>query len=256
MDTVKELPTEKQAGDAEMAEAFTTASGLRCHGTTNRSELRKAIAAVKVGDKVSLWGKVNMVVNVKGTPIIHLDLDAIDTGRPKPGADEPRWRTTLRWNGAEVARLLVPAETLLHLPCPHLPAATTTLRIELRRFPKVELKIGGHLVEAELADTQELRSYGMQGRPPPKPNHGMWFVYERPFKAVFVMKTVSFPLSIAFIRDDGKIVNIEKLDPGDLDRALAKEKVRYILEMRQGWFRTHGVKVGDKVEFPKPEEEI
>jgi len=247
VDAVKALPTKGW----DMIDAFTTAGGIRCRAAQDATQLRKAIATVKIGDKLSLWGKV---IAVDGGPTLLLD--ALDTGHPQPGTDEPRWRTALRWNDAEVARLLVPAETLLHLPCPHLAPATTTVRIEQRRFPKVELTIGGQAVEAELADTQELRSYGLQGRPGLLPDHGMWFVYERPFKAVFVMKTVSFPLSIAFMRDDGTIVNIEKLNPGDLHRALAKEKVRYILEMRQGWFGAHGVKPGDKVEFPKPDEEI
>jgi len=236
---------------AKDGDAFTTAGGLRCRVAADNAKLRKAIASVKIDDRVSLWGQV--VAHDDGPALL---LDKLDTGRPKPGADAPRWRTSLRWNDAEVARLLVPAETRLHLPCPHLATATTTVRIELRPFPKVELKIGGHAVEAEVADTQELRSYGMQGRPKPLPNHGMWFVYEQPFKAVFVMKEVSFPLSIAFVRGDGTIVNIEKLNPGDEHRALAKDKVRYVLEMRQGWFRAHGIKPGDKVEFPKPDEEI
>jgi uncharacterized protein len=252
VDKVKALSTPiEHSLDAQVIDVFTTSGGLRCRVFAGHTELLKATASVKVDHRLAMWGKVFVL---DGGPALLLD--KLDTGRPKPGTDELRWRTSLRWNDAEVARLLVPAETVLHLPCPHLPAATTTVRIELRRFPKVDLRVDGHDVEAELAYTQELRSYGMQGRPPPLPDHGMWFVYERPFKAVFVMKTVSFPLSIAFVGDDGKIVNIEKLNPGDLHRAVAQEDVRYILEMRQGWFEARGIKPGDKVEFPKPDEEI
>jgi len=235
VDTAKALATEEPT-QADTVGVFLTAGGLHCRVAADAVGLRKAAASVQIGDKLSLWGQVIVGDN---DPVLLLD--GLDTGRPKPSTDEPTWHATLRWNGAEVARLLVPAETTLHLPCPHLPAATATIAIDLRRFPKVDLKVDGHDVE---------------GRPAPLPDHGMWFVYERPFKAVFVMKTVSFPLSIAFVADDGTIVNIEKLNPGDLHRAVAKKNVRYILEMRQGWFDARRIKPGDKVEFPKPDEEI
>ena len=58
------------------------------------------------------------------------------------------------------------------------------------------------------------------------------------------------PLSAAFIRADGWICQIEKMQPLTLTRHLSKMPVKYVLEMNQGWFERNGVSVGDYVEIP------
>lgn len=174
------------------------------------------------------------------------------TPRDQTGG-EPGWDVAFRWNGRQVAALSRAGLTIVTVPCPHGGPDGEKLMLELREFKVAELRVGGYPVMAEVADTPRARSYGLQGRSGLPPDYGMWFIFDRPFRAVFVMKTVSFPLSVAFVRADGGIVGIERLSPGDARRATATEPVLYALEMPQGWFEEHGVVPGSRVEFPAPD---
>ena len=61
------------------------------------------------------------------------------------------------------------------------------------------------------------------------------------------MKNTLLPLSIAFIADDGTVVNIRDMQPQALDSHCSDKPVRYVLEMNQGWFAKRGVKPGFKL---------
>ena len=52
----------------------------------------------------------------------------------------------------------------------------------------------------------------------------------------FWMKNTLLPLSVAFIADDGSIVNIDDMKPQTLDSHCSNKPVRFVLEMNQGWF--------------------
>jgi hypothetical protein len=82
------------------------------------------------------------------------------------------------------------------------------------------------------------------------PDEGMLFYFERPLLATFVMKTVSFPIAVAFISADGVILNIEKLNPGDAQGVTSAGLVSYVLEMQQDWFDKNGVRPGGRVVIP------
>jgi uncharacterized membrane protein (UPF0127 family) len=164
---------------------------------------------------------------------------------------EPPW-TVVVWQGdTEVARFSRPGEYAVRLPCAHREGAAEAASVRLREFKVVDLEVGGHRVSAELADTPAKLSWGLQGRDGLGPDEGMLFFFERPLRPVFAMKTVSFPLSIAFVRADGTIVSVEKLSPGDRRRVTSPVPVNYALEMAQGWFESHDVAPGGgKVTMP------
>mgnify|MGYP001586407314 FL=1 len=63
------------------------------------------------------------------------------------------------------------------------------------------------------------------------------------------MKNTYIPLSIAFISGEGKIVDIQDMEP--LSEALHYPSAlyHYALEVNQGWFQKYGIKVGDVVKF-------
>jgi hypothetical protein len=66
------------------------------------------------------------------------------------------------------------------------------------------------------------------------------------------MKNTLVPLSVAFIDEAGKIINIEDMQPQTQDAHCAKRPARYALEMNQGWFRQKNVKPGAKIDgLPK-----
>lgn len=116
------------------------------------------------------------------------------------------------------------------------------------RLPTTQLSAGIHIIRAEVADTDATRRDGLMFRRELPGNDGMLFVFERPDVQCFWMRNTLLPLSIAFIADDGTIVNIEDMAPQTEDPHCAKKPVRYALEMAQGWFAEHGIAAGKKLD--------
>ena len=113
-------------------------------------------------------------------------------------------------------------------------------------LPRIELRAGMHRILAEVASTDETRSRGLMFRDKLGPNEGMLFVFRDKAPHCFWMRNTLIPLSIAFIRDDGSIVNIAEMQPRTDDSHCAIEPVRYALEMDKGWFESKGIKVGSR----------
>jgi hypothetical protein len=118
-------------------------------------------------------------------------------------------------------------------------------------LPRVELQAGIHLIRAEVAADNTTRSKGLMFREKLGPNEGMLFVFQQPSAQCFWMRNTLIPLSIAFIDDDGSIVNIEDMQPKTEDSHCSAKPVRYALEMEQGWFRKKGLAAGARLSGPK-----
>ena len=117
-----------------------------------------------------------------------------------------------------------------------------------QKLPTVTLSAGMHLIQAELAQTSEQRSIGLMHRPKMGANEGMLFVFESASEQCFWMKNTLLPLSIAFLADDGQVVNIEDMAPQTLNGHCSRRPVRYALEMNQGWFAKRGIKAGSRLQ--------
>lgn len=115
-------------------------------------------------------------------------------------------------------------------------------------LPTTQLSAGIHIIRAEVANTDATRRDGLMFRKELPGNAGMLFVFEQPDVQCFWMRNTLLPLSIAFIADDGTIVNIDDMAPQTEDPHCAKKPVRYALEMAQGWFDQHGIKAGRKID--------
>lgn len=118
------------------------------------------------------------------------------------------------------------------------------------RLPTVDLRAGMHTIKAELAVTPEQQMTGMMFRKEMNGNEGMLFVADEKSARCFWMKNTLVPLTIAFIGDDGTIVNLADMQPLDERSHCAKAPVRFALEMRQGWFDKRGIKAGAKLSGP------
>lgn len=116
------------------------------------------------------------------------------------------------------------------------------------RLPTIQLNIGIHLINAAVAATPAQREQGLMFRNKMAPNEGMIFLFEAPAQVCMWMKHTLIPLSVAFIDSDGKIVNIEDMQPETTDPHCSKKPVPYALEMNQGWFRQIYIKPGSIVE--------
>lgn len=111
-----------------------------------------------------------------------------------------------------------------------------------------EISVDGVPVVVEIADTSYKKSIGLQNRDSLEDNQGMLFVYKKPRFLQFWMKDTSIPLDLAYIDEEGKILQIIQLVPFDETAQPSDEKVKCALEMNQGWFDENGVSVGDYID--------
>jgi uncharacterized membrane protein (UPF0127 family) len=135
----------------------------------------------------------------------------------------------------------------LSLPGAFAPAAALAPTEAQATLPIVTLKAGIHVIRAELADNARTRQLGLMHRESLAPNHGMLFVFERKGGHCFWMRNTLIPLSIAFLDDDGTIVNIVDMAPHSEESHCPERAVRFALEMDAGWFEKRGLGAGSKL---------
>jgi uncharacterized membrane protein (UPF0127 family) len=114
-------------------------------------------------------------------------------------------------------------------------------------LPTTTLSAGIHTIKAMVAQTPSERQVGLMFRREMGTQEGMLFVFEAAAPQCFWMKNTLLPLSAAFIGDDGRIVNIEDMQPQTLASHCSDKPVRFVLEMNQGWFAKRGLKKGDRL---------
>lgn len=107
-------------------------------------------------------------------------------------------------------------------------------------------------LRVELPMTNAAYQQGLMGRPPLPDTEGMLFVMARRPVCSFWMKDTPSPLTIAFADADGRIIDIQDMEPFSLDTHDPGRPCAYALEMARGWFERHGVRAGDFLRFPWP----
>lgn len=115
------------------------------------------------------------------------------------------------------------------------------------RLATVPITAGMHVIQAELAVTPQQQMTGMMFRTTMGANEGMLFVNDEPGMRCFWMRNTLLPLTIAFIDDDGTIVNLADMAPRSEASHCSEKPVRFALEMNQGWFAKRGIKAGFKL---------
>lgn len=112
---------------------------------------------------------------------------------------------------------------------------------------ELSLELGSASVRVEVAATPQDRERGLMGRARLCNDCGMLFVFDHADRLAFWMKDTPLPLSIAFIAADGRILNIEDMQPYTTSRHYARGDALYALEMNRGWFGEHGIAPGDRI---------
>ncbi len=118
-----------------------------------------------------------------------------------------------------------------------------------RRDEKFEVRVDAAKLTVELAADPDSRARGLMHRTDLEQDAGMLFVFEYSAEWGFWMKNTFIPLSIAFIREDRTILNIEDMYPHDTSLVMPKGPVRYALEVNKGWFAAHSIRAGARVMF-------
>lgn len=111
-----------------------------------------------------------------------------------------------------------------------------------------QFHIDTYIVDAELARTADERQRGLMFRESLAENQGMMFQFTRADHYCMWMKNTLIPLSIAFIDEQGKIINIEEMQPNSEQTTCAKSKARYALEMNAGWYHQRQIKAGQQIQ--------
>jgi len=110
----------------------------------------------------------------------------------------------------------------------------------------LQLLAGAQVIQVELAATEEQREQGLMYREKMDRHAGMLFVFDSSAPQCMWMKNTALPLSVAFLDEGGRIINIEDMQPYTYDSHCSTRGVpaRYALEMHLGWFRAHQVRPG------------
>ena len=111
----------------------------------------------------------------------------------------------------------------------------------------IGLKIGGHALKVEVADSDAARSKGLMYRKSMPANNGMLFVFEDIGYHSMWMKNTPLPLSVAFLDAEGKILNVLDMEPLMEITYTAAGPARYAIETNKGWFAAKKIKAGDTV---------
>src|SRR3990172_1471692 len=110
-------------------------------------------------------------------------------------------------------------------------------------------------LQVEVADTPASRSQGLMYRRHLDEDAGMLFIFEATSRGGFWMKNTLIPLSIAFIDEQWKIVDIKNMkvapDPAEGPFTIydSAKPYRYALEVNEGFFERHGIRVDAGVRY-------
>ena len=114
-------------------------------------------------------------------------------------------------------------------------------------MPRMELTAGLHRIDAEVAATHPNRMQGLMYRQNMAANQGMLFVFTQTERHCMWMRNTLLPLSVAFLDEQGRVINIENMKPQTESNHCAAAPARFALEMNMGWFAHKGIKPGQRI---------
>lgn len=105
-------------------------------------------------------------------------------------------------------------------------------------------------IPVELALTPTERQRGLMFRRDLEPHAGMLFVFPESEDHSFWMKNTPLALDMIFINDDMRVAGIvADAVPFTIVSRSVGQPSRYVLEVRGGFSKQHGIQAGDRVEF-------
>jgi uncharacterized membrane protein (UPF0127 family) len=125
----------------------------------------------------------------------------------------------------------------------------------------ITLHIDHATLNTQVAATEKEQETGLMFVTKMADNDGMIFLLPTVTTATFWMKDTLIPLSIAYIDQNGVILDIHDMQPADphlpdRDIPLTRSdtnRTAYALETNLHWFALNGIKPGDKIEPPPSE---
>ena len=121
------------------------------------------------------------------------------------------------------------------------------LVFELESSEKVDIK--NLLPKLEVASNFEDRKKGLMFIPSISDEFGMFFIWEYKKKQCMWMKDTFIPLSVAYIADNGEIIEMYDMVPFSKKSVCSEKPVKYALEVNKDWFQKKGLKIGDVIDI-------
>ena len=110
----------------------------------------------------------------------------------------------------------------------------------------------GEKINAEVADTDYLRTRGLSYRASLCEDCGMLFVFDTYNYYSFWMNEMNFPLDIIYLKDN-KVVEIFESVPVKTNdkttRIYPENEVNGVLELNSGWSKAHNLQIGDNLDI-------
>lgn len=117
----------------------------------------------------------------------------------------------------------------------------------------IPVTFGKQTLTCEIAASEAEREHGLMFRRDLPQDRGMIFVFETAHPASFWMKNTPLPLSIVFLDEDKKVLNVDEMAPYDEEHFhQSKGDAAYAIEANANWFEKHGIKAGDTAVFDLP----
>lgn len=134
---------------------------------------------------------------------------------------------------------------------PKAPAAKTASTVQnASQITLYPLKLSDQEIDVELACSVEEQSKGLMFRSELPQNQGMLFVFPQERTLSFWMKNTLIPLDIAYIDAQGKIIDIQQMQPQTTTAHPSKAPAKYALEMNQHWFKENKIEPGTVLTLP------
>ncbi len=110
-------------------------------------------------------------------------------------------------------------------------------------------------INAEIADSEYLRSRGLMFREELDEKKGMLFVYDTEVKNGFWMKNTKIPLDIVFLSNDFEIVyildNVQPCITANCESYMPDKFYKYAIEINGNLCEKYDIKLGDRVKFDR-----
>lgn len=112
------------------------------------------------------------------------------------------------------------------------------------------VEVGGHPASLQVAVLPAEQEHGLMQRNDLGRDDGMIFVFAKPEKQSFWMRNTPEALDVAYLTPDGVIAEIYPMYPYDERPVNSRgDRMKYALEMPQGWFSANGVRPGAPVDL-------
>lgn len=99
----------------------------------------------------------------------------------------------------------------------------------------------------EVAQTDAELARGLMNRVQMPPHYGMLFVYKEPKQHSFWMKNTYIPLDIAWLNDEGHVLEQHVMQPHDETQHKPLQPAKFAIELRAGTLNSYGVRLGDRL---------